>query len=81
VIEIAKEYAKTGKFPEHDKKFKQIENEDYLCEIKGHQLRMIGFFNGLKFIIVHCVIKKQDKHKREDLKKANKLMEMYYAQA
>jgi hypothetical protein len=81
VMRIAKEFALTGRFRKNDEKFKKIEGEKYLHEIKGHQIRMLGFFHGTKFVVVLCVIKKKDKHSRDDLSKANKLRESYHAQA
>lgn len=79
VMRIANEFVQTGSFRKNDEKFKKIEGEKYLHEIKGHQIRMLGFFDGTKFVIVLCVIKKKNKLTREDLAKANKLRERYHA--
>lgn len=78
VIAFGKEYVTTGRFPDNKQKFKVIEDEEALCEIKGHQVRLLGFFDGKTFVIVHCVYKQRDDIPKPHLKKANKLREQYY---
>jgi len=77
IVRIGRHYTDKGAFPKNKHKFKQLEDES-LFEIKGYQARLIGFFDGPKFVIVHCTTKQQDKHSKSDLEKANRLKESYH---
>jgi len=70
VIRIAQHFTRTGEFPKNREKFKKLQNERELHEIKGGQLRLIGGFHGPHFYIVECDIKKQDNLPPEIVKKA-----------
>lgn len=72
IIRFSRQFIETGSFPSSDEKFKKIEGQDELYEIKGHQLRLIGgFFNG-HFYIVKCDIKKKFKLDSSTLEAAKK---------
>jgi hypothetical protein len=45
--------------------------------IKAHQVRVYGFFDGQNFIMCHAVFKKQDKARKEDLEKTDRIREEY----
>jgi len=45
--------------------------------IKANQARIYGFQDGRRFIMCHAVFKKQDKARREDLKKTDRMREEY----
>jgi len=64
VIRFGRYYVKNGEFPNNREKFKKLQDEDELHEIKGHQVRLIGYFEKKDFIIIYCDIKKQ--HAFED---------------
>ncbi len=76
VIRICKHYTDSGLFPINEEKFKSLGKN--LFEIKGYQARLIGFFDNRRFVIVHCVQKKKDKHEAADLAKAKSLRERYF---
>ena len=58
-------------------KFKAVEGK--LFEIKGtSQYRLLGFFDGADFVIIHCVKKKKDRLRPQDVKRAKALMEQYH---
>lgn len=80
-VRACRHYVRTGRFRENSERFKAIEGEKDLYEIKGHQARLLGFFDGTKFVVVHCVQKQQDRHTKSNLEKARKLRESYYAAA
>lgn len=61
--------------------FKKIEGTK-LFEFKRHQIRLICFYTSNKRVVIcHALRKKQDKHQKRDLDRAEKLRTDYLNQA
>jgi hypothetical protein len=76
LLRVCKSFIETGKFPSNDTKFKAVKGYSPLCAIKpDKQLRLLGYHQDLyTFVVVMCVRKKNNKHKKSDLKRAQELV-------
>ena len=65
----------------HNKeKFKKIEGSDGIFEIKSHQIRIFCFFAPEhRLMLEFGVTKKSDKHKKKDIKKAEKIKNWFFS--
>jgi hypothetical protein len=63
----------------NSEKFKKIEGSEGLFEFKSYQLRLFCFFDeGSIIICANGVIKKQDKHKSQDVETAINWKQSYF---
>lgn len=52
----------------NDQKFKKLEGSDGIFEFKSFQIRLLCFFApGQRVIVCHSLIKKKDKHDKNDV--------------
>lgn len=80
MLKTLKRHAEEG-FPKNPEKFKKLEGEKKIYEIKPtSQFRLLGGFFDKNFIVVLCIKKKQDRIAKADLKKAKDCLELYYAE-
>jgi hypothetical protein len=74
VLRISMAFVEKGRFPLNVEKFKKLEGQKTLFEIKaGKQLRLLGTFitKNTIFGVCLCVRKKRNEFRPEDIKKAN----------
>ncbi len=64
----------------NDQKFKKLEKSDGIFEFKSFQVRLLCFYaktSPKKLIITHGVTKKQDKHAKADIRRAETIRTKY----
>lgn len=61
-------------------KFKKVEGSAKIFEFKSHQLRIFCFFDQREVLLADAVRKKQDKHKRADVERAEGRRSWYFLQ-
>ncbi|HEX8693458.1 MAG TPA: type II toxin-antitoxin system RelE/ParE family toxin [Longimicrobium sp.] len=65
----------------NDTKFKKLADRDEIWEFKSFQIRIYCFFTPDRHVMLaHAVIKKQDKHSRADLERAEERRRWYFDQ-
>jgi hypothetical protein len=76
---ISEHFIKQGSFPKSKQKFKKLEGEDELHEIKSFQHRLLGGYDKGRsvFVIVLCVKKKKDKLEPSQVKSARNNLRRY----
>ena len=68
-------YAAENGPPKNKEKFKQLEKD--LFEFKSYQVRIFCTFRGKAMLVLtHGVIKKQDKHNKNDMRRAHEILEL-----
>lgn len=60
-------------------KFKKVEDSEKIFEFKSHQIRLFCFFDGKEVLLGEGLRKKQDKHKRADIERAEEWRRWYFS--
>lgn len=58
-------------------KFKKVEGSDKIFEFKSFQIRILCSFSGRSVYLLHALVKKSDKLKKSDIKRAERVREEY----
>ncbi|WP_267096224.1 type II toxin-antitoxin system RelE/ParE family toxin [Xanthomonas sacchari] len=67
----------------NDTKFKKLEGSDGIFEFKAFQIRLLCFYGKgppKKLVISHGVTKKQDKHAKADIQRAEASRKKYFGE-
>lgn len=64
----------------NDTKFKKVEGSEKIFEFKSFQIRIFCFFDGKVLLLADAIRKKQDKHKRTDVDRAEAWRRWYFSQ-
>lgn len=79
LMRVIDQFVRDGAFRGNTQKFKKLEGQGGLCEIKGWQHRLLGGYDdeGKTFVVVRCVKKKQDRHEPSHLRSARESLRKY----
>lgn len=67
----------------NDTKFKKLEGSEGIFEFKSFQIRLLCFYGKgppKKLVICHGVTKKQDKHAKADIERAEAIKKKYFGE-